>query len=439
VYFSFAALLLYDEHRAWLGLVSVLATIHYAFVSSRLVRQPVIDAHGLRVFAGTAAGFLLLATPFLAKGPVITIVWCAETVFLAWACTQPSFGFLRAHVFAMLGIISVRLIGFDHLLAPDTLDPQRRYIPFAQLASYPPFVAAVSFALVARLLGRLGPLPGRGDAGLSARAAAWVLGAGLFVLMAAMDAEAFRLSRYALAPQATRELQHLIEAGLLVTAMSALWFGVVKRLAGAPIPSMLGLGFALLLSVWVLEALAWHGSYSGMLRILGDGYGLWWLHLGTFLMLPLVLLFAAVGASLRAPLGRLSAEQLQLACFGAALIIGMLLLRREVFAITHAPPVADFFPGAARLASYRMLLSMSYAFLAFGIYLHAVRAASRPRLHAAYALYVVTAFKVYVFDLESQNQLYRACSLLVFAAILFVSSYFANRQGSVTAEQGKRA
>jgi hypothetical protein len=66
--------------------------------------------------------------------------------------------------------------------------------------------------------------------------------------------------------------------------------------------------------------------------------------------------------------------------------------------------------------------------LAFGVYLNAVRDGARMRLHAAYALYVFTAFKVYVFDLESQNQLYRAFSLLVFALILFVSSHFANRQ-----------
>ena len=50
------------------------------------------------------------------------------------------------------------------------------------------------------------------------------------------------------------------------------------------------------------------------------------------------------------------------------------------------------------------------------------------RLHAAYALYVFTAFKVYLFDLDAQNQLYRAFSLLVFAAILVVSSHFASRQ-----------
>ncbi len=58
----------------------------------------------------------------------------------------------------------------------------------------------------------------------------------------------------------------------------------------------------------------------------------------------------------------------------------------------------------------------------------AVRSGNRPQLYAAYALYGVTAFKVYIFDLEGQHQLYRAFSLLIFAAILFVSSYFANRQ-----------
>ena len=106
----------------------------------------------------------------------------------------------------------------------------------------------------------------------------------------------------------------------------------------------------------------------------------------------------------------------------------MLLLRREVFAITHAPPLMDWLAESARRASYRTILSLSYALLAFGVYLSAVRNGVRIRLWAAYALYVFTAFKVYVFDLESQNQLYRAFSLLVFAGILFVSSYFANRE-----------
>ena len=105
----------------------------------------------------------------------------------------------------------------------------------------------------------------------------------------------------------------------------------------------------------------------------------------------------------------------------------MLLLRREVFAITHAPPLMDLFPDSARRASYRTILSLAYALLAFGVYLNAVRGHRRLQLHAAYALYVFTAFKVYVFDLEAQNQLYRAFSLLVFAVILFVSSHFANR------------
>jgi hypothetical protein len=62
------------------------------------------------------------------------------------------------------------------------------------------------------------------------------------------------------------------------------------------------------------------------------------------------------------------------------------------------------------------------------VYLQALRSRARHLLHAAYALYLFTAFKVYVFDLEDQNQLYRAFSLLVFAGILFVSSWFAHRQ-----------
>ena len=88
----------------------------------------------------------------------------------------------------------------------------------------------------------------------------------------------------------------------------------------------------------------------------------------------------------------------------------------------------DLFSDTARRASYRTLLSVSYALLAFGVYVNAIRASVRMRLYAAYSLYLFTALKVYFFDLESQNQLYRAFSLLVFAAILFVSSYFANRQ-----------
>ena len=55
----------------------------YAVVSSRMVRQPVLDAKGLRVFTGTAAAFLLLATPFLVSGPLITLIWCAAPVLLS--------------------------------------------------------------------------------------------------------------------------------------------------------------------------------------------------------------------------------------------------------------------------------------------------------------------------------------------------------------------
>jgi hypothetical protein len=257
---------------------------------------------------------------------------------------------------------------------------------------------------------------------------AWLLGVGVLVLTAAVHAEAVRLSRFAFAPRGTRALQELIEAGLLIGVMGALWFGAVARLAQGRIPVSLRLGFAALLLVWVLEVLVWPGGYGRMLTIVGDGYGLVWLHIGVLLMAPLALLLASLGRDLREPFGSLSAERLRAVCYGAAVIVAMLLLRREMFAITHAPPVADWFSDAARLASYRMLLSLSYAFLAFGVYLGAVRSGNRPQLYAAYALYGVTAFKVYIFDLEDQHQLYRAFSLLIFAAILFVSSYFANRQ-----------
>jgi hypothetical protein len=418
-HFTLVAFVLYEDHRAWLGLVATITAILYAFISSHVVRQPAVDTRGLRVFAGAAAGFLLLATPFLASGPAITLVWCAETVFLAWACTQPRFEFLRLHVVTMLAIIALRLLWFDALLEPARPVPGLGYLPFAQLRSYPPFAAALTFAIAAHFLGRLRQL---------GTPVAWLLGVGVLVLSAAVHAEAVRLSRFAFAPRGTRALQELIEAGLLIGVMGALWFGAVARLAQGRIPVSLRLGFAALLLVWVLEVLVWPGGYGRMLTIVGDGYGLVWLHIGVLLMAPLALLLASLGRDLREPFGSLSAERLRAVCYGAAVIVAMLLLRREMFAITHAPPVADWFSDAARLASYRMLLSLSYAFLAFGVYLGAVRSGNRPQLYAAYALYGVTAFKVYIFDLEDQHQLYRAFSLLIFAAILFVSSYFANRQ-----------
>jgi hypothetical protein len=417
--FALVAWLLYDDHRAWLGLVSAIAAILYAFISSRVVRQPTVDARGLRVFAGAAAGFLLLATPFLVSGPRITLVWCAETVFLAWACARPRFTFLRLHVLAMLAVVALRLVSFDQLMDPAWPDPETRYLPFAQLQSYPPFAAALTFAIAAHFLGRLRSLE---------TPVVWLLGVAVVVLTAAVHAESVRLARFAFAPHGTRALQELIQAGLLVSAMCALWFGLVLRLAGDRIPASLRLGFAALLLLWVFEVLVWPGGYHGMVRILGDGYGLGWLHVGVLLMAPLVLLLARVGHDAREPFGGISAERVRAVCYGAAVIVAMLLLRREMFAITHAPPVADWFPDTARLASYRMMLSLAYTFLAFGIYLSAIRSGSRPVLHAAYALYVVTAFKVYIFDLGPQHPLYRAFSLLTFGAILFVSSYFANRQ-----------
>jgi hypothetical protein len=146
------------------------------------------------------------------------------------------------------------------------------------------------------------------------------------------------------------------------------------------------------------------------------------------MLAPLAVLLTWLGAEAPERALRLSRERLQALLFAAALLVAMLVLRREIFAITHAPPLMDLFSDAARRASYRTLLSLAYALLAFGVYLSAVRTGARPRLYAAYALYAFTAFKVYVFDLESQNQLYRAFSLLVFAAILFVSSHFASRQ-----------
>jgi hypothetical protein len=395
-----------------------MVAVFYVFISSRVVRQPVVDARALRVFAGTAAGFLLLATPYLLSGPTITLVWCAQTVFLAWACTRERLGFLRLHVLAMVGVIAVRLVGFDGLFEVAPVDSARAYLPFMQLESYPPLAAALTFGVVGHFLGRLPRL---------SQAVTGLLGLGLLVLTFGVHGESVRWTRAALAPNASRELQNLIESGLLVSVMCALWFALVARLTGPRIPAALGAGFGALLLLWVVDVLFWPGGYGHMSRILGHGYSLWWLHTGVLLMAPLVWLLAQLGRGIDKPLGWLKLSHLRAAFFGAALIVTLLLLRREIFAITHAPPVADFFSADARLASYRMLLSLAYAFLAFGIYLNAIRAQSRARLHAAYALYVMTALKVYIFDLESQNQLYRAFSLLIFAAILFVSSYFANR------------
>jgi uncharacterized membrane protein len=98
----------------------------------------------------------------------------------------------------------------------------------------------------------------------------------------------------------------------------------------------------------------------------------------------------------------------------------------------------DLFSDGARRAGYRTILSLAYALLAFGVYLSAVRHGVRVRLYAAYALYVFTAFKVYVFDLEAPNPLYRAFSLLVFAAVLFVSSHFASRQQRANRQQRRQ-
>jgi hypothetical protein len=189
-----------------------------------------------------------------------------------------------------------------------------------------------------------------------------------------------------------------------------------------------GLTLAVLLSWWTFAAVVWPGGYGSMLYALGAGFGLWWLHVGTLMLVPLVALLLWLAREVPEHPLRLSRVQLQTLLYLAALGVVMLLLRREVFAITHAPPLMDWLPDSARRASYRTILSLAYALLAFGVYLNAVRNGVRVQLRVAYVLYVFTAFKVYLFDLESQNQLYRAFSLLVFAGILFVSSYFANRQ-----------
>jgi len=419
VHFGFALAVLQGEHRAWLGLVAALVAILYAFVASRMVSQPVLDADGLRVFSGTAAGFLLLATPYLVSGPAITLVWCAQTLLLAWGCTQPRFAFLRLHVLAMLAVIAVRLFGYDGLMSSHYGAGEARYLPFAQLESWPPFVAALTFALVGRLAGRIPNLR---------FPTAWVMGLGLFVMVAAVDGEAERMARYWLAPHGGRLLHDLIEAGILVAVMGGLWLAVVARMAAAAALWPAGLGLAVLLALWTWQVLVWPGGYLHMLAILGDGGSLWWLHAGVWMLAPLLLLLGWLAREAPEQALRLPRERLQALLFGVALVVAMLLLRREAFAITHAPPFMDLFPDSARRASYQTILSVAYALLAFGVYLAAVRSGERVRLYAAYALYVFTALKVYLFDLGAQHQLYRAFSLLAFAAILFVSSHFASRQ-----------
>lgn len=420
VHFGFAVALLRDAHRAWLGLVAAAVAALYALVSARIARESSGDLRALRVFAGTAAGFLLLATPYLASGPWITLVWCAETALLAWGCTRSRFGFLRLHVVAMLAIVAIRLIGYDGLLESPATAGTGRYLPFLELRSWPPFAATLTFAWVARMLGRAPtgqrPLvPG-----------AWLWAAAGVLLVAAVDAETGRIARFGLAPLASSALQDLIRAGLLVVVVCGLWLAVRSalppRIAWAASAAM-----AAALAVWTLAALVWLGGYGSALHILGDGHGLWWLHLGVLSMTPLLLLVAWLARELPEWQAGPSRQHLQSVLYGVALVLAMLLLRREAFALTHAPPFADWIPDAARRAGYRSILSVSYALLAFGVYVRAVRRGHRVGLHAAYALYGFTALKVYLFDLESQNQLYRASSLIIFAAVLFVSSHYASR------------
>jgi hypothetical protein len=383
----------------------------------------VLDAAALRVFAGTAAGFLLLATPYLASGSWITLVWCAETVGLAWACTRPRFDFLRLHVLAMLAIIGIRLVAYDDLLSTGWVGDASRYVPFAELRSWPPFAAALSFGLVAWLFGRVS------DRQRPRLAPAWVLAIGSLVLVAAVDGEAARVARHAFVPLGSSDLHDLIRAGLLVAVICGLWLAARGGLGSTGLAWTVGLALTATLLLFTSGALLWsHGGHAE--RILGDGFGLGWLHGGVLLMAPLLVLLAWLVRE--APDGALgiSRDRIQAILLGVALAVAMLLLRREAFAITHAPPLMDLFREGAQRASYRSILSVSYALLAFGVYVTAIRKKLRAGLYAAYALYVFTALKVYLFDLESQNQLYRASSLIIFAAILFVSSYFANRHPS---------
>jgi hypothetical protein len=247
-------------------------------------------------------------------------------------------------------------------------------------------------------------------------------------MVAAVDGEAGRMATHWLVPLGTRGLHELIRAGMLVAVMSGLWLSVIVRQAPQASRWMAGLCLAALLAYWTASSLIWSGGYPRMLHIVGDGFGLWWLHFGALGLTPLALLLVWLSNEAPERAGGLVRRQLQPLLFAAALVVTMLVLRREIFAITHAPPLMDFLSDTARRAGYRTLLSLSYAMLALAVYLSAVRGGVRLRLHAAYALYIFTAFKVYLFDLESQNQLYRAFSLLVFAAILFVSSHFASRQ-----------
>jgi uncharacterized membrane protein len=325
----------------------------------------------------------------------------------------------------MLGIVAIRLAHFDALFAPAWITlqeagPGQRYLPFAQLESWPPFAAAATFALAGRMIGRMPDLrfPTK-----------WVLGLGLFVLVGAVDGEAHRMARYWLAPHGTHALQDLVEAGVLVAIMGGLWLVLIARVAAAAALWHATAGLAGLLALCVLQVLIWPGGYGTMVAITDHGIGSWWLHTAVFMIapLPMLLLWLAretPGDGIR----RVSRDHLQAALFGVALIVVMMLLRREAFAVTHAPPVMDLFPDTARRVSYQTILSVAYALLAFGVYLSAVRTGERAKLYVAYGLYAFTAFKVYLFDLESQHQLYRAVSLLVFAAILFVSSHFASRQ-----------
>lgn len=419
VHFWYAWVLLGRQHERELGGAALAVAALYLAGTVLLGRREERDTRATSVCAGMAAAFLLLATPFLVDGPYITILWCTEAVLLAWIAALPRFAVLQYHVVVALGLVLLRLITDDRLFAPGWMHTGEAYIPFSHLRSYPPLAAVIAFGLVGRLLGR---------ASVSRIRLGWILVPGVIVLIAAVDGEAYRTAAGMLAPGAPRALRELVQAGLLVSVMGALWVSALRPLARGAVPWRALLGCAALLTVWVAEVLFWPTSYGGMTRILEPEVGLWWLHVGVLLLIPLLLFYWWLMRTAPDEAFGQNRAQLRIACFAAAVIITMFLLRREIFAVTHAPPLRGLFPLDARRASYRMLLSLSYAALAFGIYLRAVWKDERPRLYVAYALYVFTAVKVILLDIESSNQLYRGFSVVLVGIILMLSHYFAERQ-----------
>ena len=431
VNFSILYLVLHNDHRPYLGLAALAVAAVYFCVCGKLLNFAAADRRTYDTLLSVGAWFLFAAVPMIVSKHYITIAWSLEAAAIAWYSTNERCSILFRHVLAILALVAVRLVFWDHLLSMPHYTDNSVYYLLGDPASQTGAVVALSFYFILRLTRQ-------NSAWVRVAPGFWIAGVGLLLAVAFHESfSAVGIGCHDLLPSHVIDfvsfaLWAALSSVILAIAVNVLEYErtVYKALAGV-------LTVFLVLPVfcfWELSEYAYYNSMHnhGTIAIAE--------HSGSLLLLLVIFVASFVVFPPKKSSPPTAEAEESRKQFGSKLLLGSLILmlfviRRELHSLIFLPPLADAILPMNRESAYQMSLSCAYALVSFVLYLVGVNKEERSLIRIAYALFAVTGFKVYLYDLGSVAQIYRALSLLVFGMVLLISEFL--KQRIIQTKKGK--